>query len=81
MNALVTMYSTRWCGYCRRLKRQMEDEGILFREVDVDENPEFDDRIIAATGGYRTVPTVEAGGALLVNPTLREVRAALAGSN
>ena len=81
MNEPVTMYTTTWCGYCRRLKRQMEDEGIAFREVDVDENHQYDERIIAATGGYRTVPTVEAGGALLVNPTLREVRAALAGSN
>ena len=81
MNEPVTMYTTTWCGYCRRLKRQMEDEGIAFQEVDVDENHQYDDRIIAATGGYRTVPTVEAGGALLVNPTLREVRAALAGNN
>ena len=81
MNEPVTMYTTTWCGYCRRLKRQMEDEGIAFREVDVDEDHRFDERIIAATGGFRTVPTIDAGGTLLVNPTLREVRAALAGSN
>lgn len=81
MNEPVTMYTTTWCGYCRRLKRQMEDDGISFREVDVDAEPQYGDRIIAATGGYRTVPTIEAGGALLVNPTLREVKAALAGSN
>ncbi|HET7761035.1 MAG TPA: glutaredoxin domain-containing protein, partial [Phycicoccus sp.] len=24
----VTMFSTTWCGYCRRLKSQMEREGI-----------------------------------------------------
>ena len=81
MKEPVTMYTTTWCGYCRRLKRQMEDEGIVFQEVDVDRNPQFGDRIIAATGGFRTVPTIEAGGSLLVNPTLREVRAALAGAN
>jgi mycoredoxin len=81
MNEPITMYTTTWCGYCRRLKRQMEDEGIVFREIDVDVHPDFDERIMAATGGFRTVPTIDAGGALLVNPTLREVRAALAGSN
>ena len=26
----VTMFSTTWCGYCRRLKSQMEREGIAF---------------------------------------------------
>jgi mycoredoxin len=81
MSEPITMYTTTWCGYCRRLKRQMEDEGIVFREIDVDDDPQYDERIMAATGGFRTVPTIQAGDALLVNPTLREVRAALAGSN
>ena len=26
----VTMYSTTWCGYCVRLKRLMQHEGIEF---------------------------------------------------
>ena len=73
----VTMYSTAWCGYCRRLKREMAEAGIPFREVDLDDDPSYDDRIIAQTGGYRTVPTLEVQGRLLVNPSLREVQEAL----
>ena len=73
----VTMFSTAWCGYCRRLKRQMEEAGIPFTEVDLDDDASHDDRIIAKTGGYRTVPTLEVNGQLLVNPTLREVQSAL----
>ncbi len=75
----VTMYSTTWCGYCRRLKRQFDDAGIAYQEIDVDE-PEhrhLGDRIIEASGGYRIVPTVEVAGRLLVNPSLKEVEAAL----
>lgn len=75
---MITMYSTPWCGYCRRLKRQLEDEGIAYREIDVDATPGYDDRIVAATGGYRTVPTLEVGDRLLVNPSLGEVKQALA---
>jgi mycoredoxin len=75
----VTMYTTEWCGHCRRLKRQLAEEGIPVAEVDVDLDPGHDDRIIAATGGYRIVPTLEIGGRLLVNPSVQEVRAALAG--
>ncbi len=77
MAETVTMYSTTWCGYCRRLKRQFEDAGIAYREVDVDDDHSHDRRIIERTGGYRVVPTVEVGQALLVNPTLKEVQAAL----
>lgn len=75
----VTMFSTTWCGYCRRLKRQMDEAGISYREVDLDDDPTYDDRIIAKTGGFRTVPTLEVRGELLVNPSLRQVEEALAG--
>ena len=77
----VTMYSTPWCGYCKRLKRQFEQSGIAYREIDVDATPGYDERIIAASGGYRTVPTVEVGERLLVNPTVKEVEEALAGAS
>lgn len=77
----VTMYSTTWCGYCRRLKRQFDDAGIVYEEIDVDapEHRHLGDRIMAASGGNRTVPTVAVGDRLLVNPTLKEVESALAG--
>jgi mycoredoxin len=77
MGRAVIVYTTTWCGYCKRLKRQLDELGIDYREVDVDENPEYGDRIIAFTGGYRTVPTVDVDGRLLVNPLVSEVRAAV----
>ncbi|HEV3473177.1 MAG TPA: glutaredoxin family protein [Actinomycetota bacterium] len=77
MAETITMYSTTWCGHCRRLTRQLDDAGIDYRVVDVDDNPQFDDRIVAATGGYRVVPTLEIGDELLVNPSLSQVKAAL----
>jgi mycoredoxin len=74
----VTMYSTTWCGYCRRLKRQFDEAGIAYEEVDVDVEKHYGDLIVEATGGFRTVPTVQVGERLLVNPTLKEVEKALA---
>lgn len=32
-----TMYSTKWCGYCQRLKRDLRDVGIDFEEVDIEQ--------------------------------------------
>jgi mycoredoxin len=73
----VTMYTTEWCGHCRRLKRQLDEAGIDVLEVDVDVHREYDGRIMAVTGGYRIVPTVEVGAQLLVNPSIAEIRSAL----
>ncbi|NBT20763.1 MAG: glutaredoxin family protein [Actinobacteria bacterium] len=33
------MYTTTWCGYCKRLKRMMQDDGIVFAEVDIEQVP------------------------------------------
>ncbi len=77
MNA-IKMYSTGWCGHCRRLKRQLAAEGISVVEVDADARPDVSKRIVEATGGYRVVPTLEIGPRLLVNPSIHEVKAALA---
>jgi mycoredoxin len=74
------MYSTVWCGHCHRLKRQLEAAGIEYVEVDVGQKSEHDARIMAATGGYRTVPTVEVDGELLVNPSVADITRALAAS-
>lgn len=80
MTQPVTMYTTVWCGYCRRLERQMTAAGITFRKVDIDVEQDFGERIEAATGGHRTVPTIEVEGELLVNPSIAQVAAAVDGS-
>ena len=35
----VTMYSTPWCGYCRRLKKQLDESGIGYVEIDIEPDP------------------------------------------
>lgn len=73
----IVMYSTSWCGYCRRLGNQMRDAGIAFDVIDLDSDSSHDERIRQASGGFRTVPTLEIGDRLLVNPTILEVKDAL----
>lgn len=77
-DALV-MYTTTWCGYCVRLKRLMQREGIDFREVDIEGDPAAADLVMKANGGNRTVPTLGfPDGTTLTNPSLDEVKAQLA---
>ena len=75
----VTMYSTIWCGYCRRLKTQMEREGIAYLEVDIEDDPAAAELVMSVNGGSQTVPTVVfPDGSALANPTLAQVKTKLA---
>ena len=79
MSATVTMYSTIWCGYCRRLKGQMDREGIAYVEVDIEHDPAAAALVMAVNGGDQTVPTVVfPDGSALTNPSLADVKAQLA---
>jgi len=74
----VTMYTTTWCGYCVRLKRLMQREGIGYAEVDIEADAAAADVVMQANGGNRTVPTlVFRDGTALTNPTIEQVKAQL----
>ncbi|MEW1887214.1 MULTISPECIES: mycoredoxin [unclassified Streptomyces] len=83
MPGTVTMYSTTWCGYCRRLKGQMDREGIAYTEINIEQDPESAAFVEKANGGNQTVPTVlvvpESGGedVVMTNPSLAQVKQAL----
>ena len=74
----VTMFSTTWCGYCRRLKSQMEREGIGFTEVDIEARPEAAGVVMGLNGGNQTVPTlIFPDGTAATNPSIGQVKARL----
>jgi mycoredoxin len=78
-SAQFTMYSTPWCGYCHRLKGQLGREGIVFEEVDIEQQPEAAEIVMAANNGNQTVPTlVYLDGTAQTNPSLAQVKAKLA---
>ena len=73
--APVTMYSTQWCGYCHRLKSQLDREGIAFEVVDIEQHPEAALPVEQANGGNQTVPTLLfADGSTLTNPSVAQVK-------
>lgn len=79
MASTFTMYSTPWCGYCHRLKGQLDREGITFDVVDIEQDPEAAKIVESANNGNQTVPTlVYADGTAQTNPSLAQVKAKLA---
>lgn len=76
---MVTMYSTSWCGYCRRLKSQMDREGIEYQVIDIESDPVSADYVMGVNGGNATVPTLKYDdGTAQTNPTIIQVKAKLA---
>jgi mycoredoxin len=76
--AAVTMFTTQWCGYCVRLKKLMQREGIEFAEVDIETDDAAADVVMQANGGNRTVPTLLfADGTALTNPSIDQVKSQL----
>jgi len=75
VSTTVTMYSTPWCGYCHRLKAQMDREGIDYQVVDIEADPSAAELVMAVNGGHQTVPTlVFPDGSALTNPSVAQVK-------
>jgi mycoredoxin len=76
---MLTMYSTSWCGYCHRLKSQLDREGIAYDVVDIEHDEASADFVMSVNGGNRTVPTIRfEDGSALTNPSIVQVKAHLA---
>ena len=77
--ASFTMYTTPWCGYCHRLKSQLDREGIAYDVVDIERVPDAVSIVEQANHGNQTVPTlIYSDGSAQTNPSVRDVKAKLA---
>jgi mycoredoxin len=74
----LTVYSTTWCGPCKRLKAQLTREGISFVDIDVERDPSAAEFVMSVNDGNRTVPTVVIdtpdGRVVRTNPSVMEVK-------
>lgn len=74
-----TMYTTPWCGYCQRLKGQLDREGISYEIVDIEQVPEAAQIVESVNDGNQTVPTlVYADGTSMTNPSVIQIKEKLA---
>ncbi len=74
MAAPLTMYTTKWCAFCRRLKRQLAKDGVEITEVDIEADAAAAEYVMTVNGGFQTVPTVLfPDGSALTNPSAAAV--------
>jgi mycoredoxin len=75
----LTMYTTSWCGFCKRLKAQLGRVGVEITEVDIERDEAAAEFVMSVNGGNQTVPTLLFGdGSTMVNPSAAQVQARLA---
>ncbi|MDH2429810.1 mycoredoxin [Sphaerisporangium sp. TRM90804] len=67
----LKVYTTSWCGPCRRLKSQLSREGIAYDEIDIESDPRAAAFVESVNGGNQVVPTVVLeDGTALTNPSV-----------
>ena len=57
----IVIYSTMWCPDCRRAKSFLQERGVAFREVNIEEDPAAEDLVLRVNNGRRKVPTIQVG--------------------
>jgi glutaredoxin 3 len=55
--ARITLYTTRWCGYCVLAKKLLDERGLDYEEIHLDGDPAFRQKLFDLTGRW-TVPQV-----------------------
>ncbi len=71
----IVMYSTTWCGDCKRAKKFFKKMGVDYLDIDVDKDEQGRDFVMEVNKGARVVPTIIfPDGAVLVEPSTKELR-------
>ncbi|GEM86005.1 glutaredoxin family protein [Meiothermus granaticius] len=58
---MLTIFSTSWCGDCKALKQALTHLNLPFQEIDIDQQPQAEQRVLTLNGGRRSVPTLVYG--------------------
>jgi glutaredoxin-like protein len=73
----VVVYWRRGCPYCVDLELRMRFSRLRYRRVNIHQDPRAAAFVRSVAGGNETVPTVVVAGHAMVNPSKRQVMAAV----
>ena len=74
----IIMYTTAWCGDCRRAKRVFSDFDVPYTEVNISDDEDAAEIVQTLNNGLRSVPTIVfPDGGVLVEPSNTALAAVL----
>jgi mycoredoxin len=77
-DGVIVIYSTTYCGDCRRAKRVFGAIGVDYTEINIDEDRAAAGVVMRLNGGMRSVPTILfPDGSVLVEPSAAALEAKL----
>lgn len=54
----VKVYSTTWCSDCLRSKRTLDQHGVKYEEINIENDPAAVALVMEINRGRRSVPTI-----------------------
>jgi glutaredoxin len=73
----VAVYGSRACSDTARALRWLDAQQVQYEFKDLDESPELDPYVANLNGGKRVMPTIQIDNEILINPSERELAAAV----
>ena len=74
-NARVVLYATEWCGYCKQIRRFLDQKGIPYQAFDIEKDAQARKGYEALGGGG--IPFVDVNGTLIRDYSPEKIMAAL----
>ncbi|WP_348738789.1 glutaredoxin family protein [Pseudomonas rhodesiae] len=74
-NARVVLYTTEWCGYCKQIRRFLDQKGIPYQQFDIEKDAQARKAYEALGGGG--IPFVDVNGTLIRDFLPEQIMAAL----
>ena len=62
--AEVVVYTTSWCGWCRKTLAWLDERGVAYENRDIEQSDAWRDELLEKTGGV-SIPVVEIDGQLV----------------
>ena len=73
----VSVYGSRQCADTTRTLQWLDAHQVQYEFKDLDESPELNDFVADLNGGKRVMPTLQIDNGILINPSERELAAAV----
>jgi mycoredoxin len=71
----ITMYGAEWCGDCRRSQRLLNELGIDYSYINIEEVAGAADKVVEINGGAQSIPVVMfSDGTHLTEPSDPDLR-------